>query len=193
MKTFKGFIAGVIATLLVTSLIVSVFAEPITRTITATFGATKYFLDGEPFEEESLVYNGVAYLPAAYLAEKLGLSASWDSATNTTSLTSPPAQTCERPHIPEITVLSAPSEVKRNDSATIAIRGIPNTEYILRVYYENESVAEGLGAAVSDDEGYVSWTWHVGGRTNPRTDCAAVISYKNEELHTHYFAVVEAE
>ena len=62
--------------------------EPETKTITATFGATKYILNGENFDEQTMVYNGIAYLPAAYLATKLGLSAVWDSETNTTSLTS---------------------------------------------------------------------------------------------------------
>ena len=63
-------------------------ANPVTRTITATFGATRYTLNGEPFTQESIVYGGIAYLPAAYLATRLGLSARWDAATNITTLTS---------------------------------------------------------------------------------------------------------
>jgi len=35
-----------------------------------------------------MLYNGVAYLPAAYLATKLGLTAEWDAKTNITLLTS---------------------------------------------------------------------------------------------------------
>ena len=62
--------------------------EPVRKNITAIFGSTKYILDGVPFDQETLVYNGVAYLPAAYLARKLGLTASWDAKTNTTTLTS---------------------------------------------------------------------------------------------------------
>lgn len=62
--------------------------QPETKNITVTFGATKYILDGESFDEPTLVYNGVAYLPAAYLATKLGLMAKWDAETNTTTLTS---------------------------------------------------------------------------------------------------------
>jgi len=65
-----------------------VSASPTTREITATFGATKYILNGEPFSESTIVYNDVAYLPAFYLATKLGLTASWDAATNTTTLKS---------------------------------------------------------------------------------------------------------
>ena len=63
-------------------------AAPVTRSITATFGATLYYLDGEAFTQQTMVYNGVAYLPAAYLARRLGLTARWDAATNTTTLTS---------------------------------------------------------------------------------------------------------
>lgn len=63
-------------------------SNPVTKTIMATFGTTKYFLNGEPFEQDTMVYEGVAYLPAAYLAEKLGLTAKWDAKTNITTLTS---------------------------------------------------------------------------------------------------------
>jgi len=59
-----------------------------TKTITATLGVPVYMLDGSPFEEQALTYNGVAYLPAVYLATKLGLTAVWDKATNTTNLSS---------------------------------------------------------------------------------------------------------
>jgi hypothetical protein len=59
-----------------------------TKQITVIFGATKYFLDGEPFTTPTMLYNDAAYLPAAYLASKLGLTARWDRATNTTTLTS---------------------------------------------------------------------------------------------------------
>ena len=62
--------------------------ERITKEITATFGATRYILNGEPFDQDTLLYNDVAYLPAAYLAIKLGLTAEWNAASNTTTLTS---------------------------------------------------------------------------------------------------------
>ena len=68
-----------------------------TRDISVTFGATKYMLDGEPFDVQTMVYNGVAYLPAAYLAHKLGLSARWDAATNITTLSSTGTVSAEPP------------------------------------------------------------------------------------------------
>lgn len=58
-----------------------------TKNITVTFGTTKYILDGKELDEPTLVYNGVAYLPVAYLATKLGLAAKWDEKSNTTTLT----------------------------------------------------------------------------------------------------------
>ena len=63
-------------------------ANPIKKNITATFGATQYILNGEPFDEQTIVYDGVAYLPAAYLATKLGLIVIWDAETNITTLIS---------------------------------------------------------------------------------------------------------
>ena len=63
-------------------------ANPVTKEITVIFGATKYILNGEPFDEQTMLYDDVAYLPAAYLATKLGLNARWDKDTNITTLTS---------------------------------------------------------------------------------------------------------
>ena len=95
----------------------------ITKNITATFGATRYILGGEPFEQDSLLYNDTAYLPAAYLAAKLGLSVSWDSAANTTTLSStevkPPIGT-GNPTLP------AANPITRNITATFGA-----TQYIL--------------------------------------------------------------
>jgi hypothetical protein len=62
--------------------------NPVTRTISATFGSPVYTLNGVPFDQEAFTYNGTAYLPAAYLATMLGLTAQWDAATNVTRLTS---------------------------------------------------------------------------------------------------------
>ena len=58
-----------------------------TKIIEATFGKTKFSLNGELLKVDSLVYNGTAYLPAAYFARKVGLSARWDSESNITYLT----------------------------------------------------------------------------------------------------------
>lgn len=93
------------------------------KNITVTFGATRYILNGQPFEQQTMVYNGVAYLPAAYLAEKLGLTAVWDAETNTTTLTStgakPPANS-------GASIVSTDNPVTRTIMATFGA-----TQYIL--------------------------------------------------------------
>jgi len=93
------------------------------KNIIVTFGATRYILNGAPFAQDTMVYNGVAYLPAAYLATKLGLTAVWDAATNTTTLTSTGVMS---PAISEISTVPTSSPVKKVISATFGA-----TKYIL--------------------------------------------------------------
>ncbi|MGI5999150.1 MAG: hypothetical protein ACOX89_10880 [Lutispora sp.] len=53
-----------------------------------------------------------------------------------------------------------------NETATLTIKGAPNTEYSIAVYYSTTvSKAEGLENKVSDSSGIVSWTWKIGGKT----------------------------
>ena len=89
MKKFniKSYIFGVVSTLLIVTLTLGVFAGPITKTITATFGSTKYVVNGVQLDKDSLVYDGTAYYPSAYLAQKLGYKTSYDKTTNTTTIT----------------------------------------------------------------------------------------------------------
>lgn len=65
---------------------------PVTKRINVTFGAPTYYLNGKELEQESLTYNGTAYLPAGFFAKALGLSAYWDPATNITSVSSIPVE-----------------------------------------------------------------------------------------------------
>ena len=57
------------------------------QTIQVSIGETKYIVDGKELERDALVYKGEAYVPAAYLAEKLGFNAVWDAKTNITTIT----------------------------------------------------------------------------------------------------------
>jgi hypothetical protein len=88
-----------------------------------------------------------------------------------------------------LSISSAPSVVHRNEDSTIAIVGQPNTEYRLRVYYKSESEADGLGVKTSDDEGLVSWTWHIGGRTS-LGDFYATVNGGGETIR-HDFTIIE--
>jgi len=57
------------------------------QTIQVSIDETKYIVDGKELERDTLVYKGEAYLPATYLADKLGYNAVWDAKTNTTTIT----------------------------------------------------------------------------------------------------------
>jgi len=61
--------------------------KPNVLTIQVTIGETKYVLDGEVLDRDTIVYKDEAYFPAAWFARKLGFNADWDAATNTTTLT----------------------------------------------------------------------------------------------------------
>ena len=69
-----------------------------------------------------------------------------------------------------IVLVSLTTPVSQNDTATISIKGEPNTEYDIGVYYSSgASKASGLDNKISDSSGNVSWSWKVGGKTNPGT------------------------
>ncbi len=70
-----------------------------------------------------------------------------------------------------IAIISLNSPAMRNQIVTLRAKGKPNTKYKLSVQYSTTwSSATGLGIETSDSEGYVEWTWKIGGKTNPRTN-----------------------
>ena len=82
--------------------------------------------------------------------------------------TSPPATEPEETE--NLQILSWPETIGRNETGTVKIKGKANTEYTITVYYKSgPSTAKGLEAKTSDADGYVSWSWKVGGRTTPGT------------------------
>lgn len=65
-----------------------------------------------------------------------------------------------------ITLVDITSPIGRNETATITIKGEPNTRYSIAVFYSSsESSAAGLEEHVSDSNGFVKWSWKIGGRT----------------------------
>jgi hypothetical protein len=65
---------------------------------------------------------------------------------------------------------SDPEPFKRGSKAALNVLGRPGTEYTLQVFLSSgESTAAGLGAALSDSEGKVSWAWNIGAATKPGT------------------------
>lgn len=90
----------------------------------------------------------------------------------------------------EIKFLSYPETISRNEIGTVEIQGKPNTEYKITVYYKSgASTADGLEAKISDDDGYVSWTWKVGGRTSAGT--FKIVVSGGGDSKTVNFTVVE--
>ncbi|SHI13688.1 hypothetical protein SAMN02745823_02719 [Sporobacter termitidis DSM 10068] len=69
-----------------------------------------------------------------------------------------------------IELVNLTSPVKHGTNATITIKGQPNTDYDITVYYKSgPSTASGLTEKTSNSSGKVSWTWKVGTRTTPGT------------------------
>lgn len=66
----------------------------------------------------------------------------------------------------EIQLKSITTPVSRGQKASVEIIGKPNTEYTISVIYSSgPSQASGLEPAVSDENGYLCWTWRVGAST----------------------------
>ncbi len=58
--------------------------------------------------------------------------------------------------------------VSAGETATLTIKGKPNTQYNIEVYYSTKaSEAKGLEPKTSDSSGNVTWTWKVGTNTTP--------------------------
>lgn len=67
-------------------------------------------------------------------------------------------------------IVSFTETVNQGEKATVCIKGKPGAEYTITVYYKSgPATASGLEPAVADADGYVTWTWKVGGRTTPGT------------------------
>lgn len=86
----------------------------------------------------------------------------------------------------DISLISITSVVSRNEMASVRIKGKPNTEYKIEVYYSTTvSKAAGLERKQSDGEGYVEWTWKVGPNTKAG-EHKIVISGGGSKLETSF-------
>ena len=86
-----------------------------------------------------------------------------------------------------LVILSYPSTVSRNEIVTLEAQGKPNTIYTIEVYYKELSNANGLGSKTSDSNGYVSWTWKIGG--HPSFGTFSIVVYGGDESITLYSIV----
>lgn len=70
------------------------------------------------------------------------------------------------PTTTKIKLISLTTPVKRGETAEISIKGKPNTEYAISVFYgSGPSKAAGLEKKTSNSSGEVVWAWKVGGST----------------------------
>ena len=68
----------------------------------------------------------------------------------------------------DVQMISKTSPIKAGSTATVEIQGEPNTEYAIVVEYSSgPSSASGLEPKLSDESGYVSWSWRVSGSVKP--------------------------
>lgn len=88
----------------------------------------------------------------------------------------------------EIELIRSPGYVRRNEMATITIKGEPFTKYRITVIYPSgESTAKGLNDQWSDRNEYVTWQWKIGGQTSFGLHRAIITDEKN--TITVYFRV----
>ncbi len=61
-----------------------------------------------------------------------------------------------------------PEPVRPGRKATVVVKTEPNARVLLTVLYKSGySKAKNLGEAIADNDGNISWTWHVSGNTTP--------------------------
>ena len=97
-----------------------------------------------------------------------------------------PAATPKQVAQGDISLISVTSPVGRNEMSTVRIKGKPNTEYKIKVYYSTTaSSAAGLEPKQSDGDGFVEWTWKVGPKTKAG-DHRIVISGGDSKLETSF-------
>ena len=89
---------------------------------------------------------------------------------------------------PSITLVSITSPISINKTATLTVKGLPNAEHGINVYYSSgASSAAGLEKKISDDSGLVSWSWKIGARVKSGT--YRIVGNCGELEYTTYFVV----
>lgn len=83
--------------------------------------------------------------------------------------------------------VSAPTSVARSSDAYVQVKGAPNTDYRITVMYKSgASDADGLYTKTSDADGYVSWTWHIGGKTSLNFQPTITVSGGGQSISTKF-------
>ena len=96
------------------------------------------------------------------------------------------AETCVRcgtSLLPKFEIVLEPGTIRRDTGATFAFMGEPNTLYSITVYVKSgASKAKGLEAKMSDETGYVSWSWWVGENSTPGTYKIVIVSENMQQI-----------
>lgn len=115
-------------------------------------------------------------------------SASSPSPSSTLESSTPESSTSAKASKPatatsqKLTLTSAPGTVSKGSTASISIKGKPNTQYSIAVHYSSGiSKASGLKAKTSDANGNASWSWKIGAKTKSGT-YDVVISNGTDEI-----------
>jgi len=103
--------------------------------------------------------------------------------------TATPTPTVQTTALPTISLVSITSPIGVNNTAILEIKGVPNIEYSIAVYYSTTtSSASGLENKTSDSSGYVSWSWKVGARV--KSGAYKIVINGGNESFTTYFTVI---
>ena len=85
--------------------------------------------------------------------------------------------------LPRFDIILEPGTIKRDTGATFAFMGEPDTLYSITVYVKSgASKAKGLDAKMSDETGYVSWSWWVGENSTPGTYKIVIVSENMQQI-----------
>ncbi len=85
MKSYKQFVAGMLAGAFVFGS-VPALAET-KKLVTAIFGQAKLVVNGEKVDKETVIIDGITYVPLRAIGEMLNLDVYWDERTSTAKLT----------------------------------------------------------------------------------------------------------
>jgi len=94
----------------------------------------------------------------------------------------------------EIILINMTSTVSRGKEATVTVKGVPNTEYAIKVWYASGNLSSAAGLKepqISDSNGEVSWTWRVGAST--KTGNAKIEISGGGQTLTVYMEIVDPE
>ena len=84
MKNYQRFFIGAVIAVLLTSNVG--FASGVRRTIEVLFNAVNFEVNGNVVDADTILHNGITYVPLRAVAEILGKEVGWDEVTNTVSI-----------------------------------------------------------------------------------------------------------